>query len=125
MTTSPLARLEALSRTYQPGHLLLTLSRDPTDDELAQIKSAIAATLRAEPVVGECDDDLCDLAAELERFGAYKIVNDVAALAQDRTDGYWSGLSMACEEIKFRMKEAWGGKDYALPPPAALPGLGG
>lgn len=58
--------------------------------------------------------DLCELAAEIERVTITKVIEAVYAIAEERTDGYWSGHANACEEIKYRLQEAWG-----TPPPAA------
>lgn len=32
-----------------------------------------------------------------------QVLNEVAAVAGDRTDAFWSGYSQACEEIRYRL----------------------
>lgn len=68
------------------------------------IDARLAALGGAAPAKeGEDGVDLCEVAKELERVHAAHVIAEVAALAGDRTDAYWSGHSLACEEIAHRL----------------------
>ena len=49
------------------------------------------------------DVDLCELASELEKVNEEKVIAEVEALTNGRTDPYWAGFSQACEEIAHRL----------------------
>jgi hypothetical protein len=59
------------------------------------------------------DDDISEdtkiaLAVEIGRCEVRHVITDVEAIAADRTDAYWAGYSLACEEILHRVSTAWG-----------------
>lgn len=85
----------------------LQRAKVPGKDYLYCLKPReIDAMLASSPArVGQEDGvDLCEVARELERVHIAHVLAEVAALACDRTDAYWSGHSLACEEIAHRLE---------------------
>jgi hypothetical protein len=55
-----------------------------------------------------------EFTAQFERGLVDQALKDVEALTEGRTDAFYAGISMACEELRHRLGEAW----------AALPAAG-
>jgi hypothetical protein len=53
-------------------------------------------------------DFAIELAGALERRWTKETVVEVYRMAQDRTDPFWAGFQLACDEIAVRLQEAYG-----------------
>lgn len=81
-------------------YLASSTERLPTTDHAAQVEALEAEVAR---LTAPQDVDLCELASELEKVNEEKVIAEVEALTNGRTDPYWAGFSQACEEIAHRL----------------------
>lgn len=73
----------------------------------------VEAALRARPEGGARDDQVLALNSALEREAVRKTVADVVKLALEGTwqPYFQAGLSLACEEIEYRLELLWGERE--------------
>lgn len=141
MTTSPLARLEALAEDLSNFGIDLYQGGAAMDD-FAERARSIAATLRAEPVVGECANvfrlEFHPASEHPTEEGDYALYNQCdgynLASAWFDADGFMGFYTFSSYHIPTDGYCAWAMLPeshtklfdlFAEKEPAALPGLGG
>jgi hypothetical protein len=95
-------RAQEAFRIINAATYYVPLDRQLHKDMVAWLKGATTAGASPEePTVTP------EFAAGFERGIVKKVIEEVAALAGDRTGTYWAAHAQACEEIQHRLDEAW------------------